>query len=41
MAQKLRKYYLDTEENREYLRELGQELLTVGATLPSRGGSAS
>ena len=40
MAQKLRKYYLDTEENREYLRELGDELLAFGQRFPSPGGSS-
>ena len=40
MAQKLRKYYLDTEENREYLRELGEELLAFGQRFPSPGGSS-
>ena len=39
MREKQRKYQIDTEENKEFLRELREDLLNFGHQFPSSGGS--
>ena len=40
MREKQRKYQIDTEENKEFLRELREDLLNFGHQFPSPGGSS-
>ena len=40
MREKERKYQIDTEENKEFLKEIREDLLNFGHRFPSPGGSS-
>lgn len=40
MSERIKKYQIDTQENRAFLKEIGENLLSFGHKFPSPGGSS-